>query len=377
MKHSKIKEYFKVAVSTVTAVAVFGGLLLGSNHLVLQAATGTETYLPAAVEDVGIPGNPVTDGHQTPDVTIIDITDASVTVPSTALSLQEAAQVGAQYIMDIFGENIDGMYLELEFANWGHMSRYLLQGVVSSQDRDTVARRNRSMDLRDKFMARIDAGECPREVRTEWAELEMDSEENMYIRGYFYFTIDATTGERVDIRRIEPTITMNFNNGGDPEALNNYIETQWGGDWESALATDAAAQDLDEFIQLAKDYAQRHFTNTTVVDVEYNHSFASLIYSGNGNFSRSTILNFLATDDTGREALVTIEQDSRTVMSISTMHNDIQRIEFDVTDIDIEALDGEMIYVRTHASSDTIARFGTRIVEGWTTGHGRGTVIIH
>jgi len=169
---------------------------------------------------------------------------------------------------------------------------------------------------------------------------------------------------------------MNFYRGGDPEALYNYIQSQWDNDWEAALAYEPTPHDIDELAQIAKEYAQRHFINTTVVEVVYNHSFVSLIYSGNGNFSREPVLNFLATDDTGREAQVTIALESRTVMSISTMHNDIQRMEFSTIDLDTEDFNSEMIYIRTPGSSNAIGTVRTRIVEGSGTVD-RGITVIH
>ena len=107
------------------------------------------------------------------------------------------------------------------------------------------------------------------------------------------------------------------------------MEREWGDDWGSAFDVAVTQQDIDNFTQVARDYAQRHFNTTAVVSVEYSSSFASFVYVGGGDFNREASLVFEAVDETGRVANITIHRESQTVTSVSTMSNDFIPLDFD------------------------------------------------
>lgn len=262
-------------------------------------------------------------------LTTINTTFEGTEVSPMALSLEEAAQIGAQYIQDIFGENINGMYVELDFANWEHMTRNLWHGAVSVSRRNTLENRARFNELNDEFTARLDAGEDMDDIQADMDELFRNV---IYTPALFYFAIDAVTGKRINIWR-STSSTLNQLIPG-PMAMEEYVEREWGGDWEAAFHAEITPQEKDELHPLAIVYAHKQFDSTTVMNVEFSNSFASLIYAGNGNFNREYSVTFYATDETGRGAHITFELASRTMTSISTISNDF--IPFDDEMMEIE-----------------------------------------
>ena len=303
----------------MATVGLFGCALLGTNIWMLHAATDSETYLPPAVEDIAIPDNPVPEETETLNINLTNVTVEETEIPSTALSMEEAAGIGAQYIMDIFGEDIDGMYIEFEFSDWDHMTRSMWFGVVSGVYRNSTQRNLRIRELRDEFATRSAASEYSIWIDdTYWYEI-MNA--YPYIHGYFYFMIDAITGERIDIWR--PSATNRGWTREESDVITEYIEREWQNNWDDLFNRETDPAIIEEFSPIALDYAGRHFINSTVVDVEFNGAMISLVVDDNNAVVHLMSLAFLVTDDTGRVAGVIITQDDHMVTSISTSRNDI------------------------------------------------------
>ncbi|MCL2404814.1 MAG: hypothetical protein FWC92_04620 [Defluviitaleaceae bacterium] len=263
---------------------------------------------------------------------IVNTTHENTIIHPMALPLEDAAQIGARYIMDIYGISIDNMYVELEYANWEHMTRTLWQGAVSVTNRNTLASRARMNELNDIITQRYDAGE-------EWEDIMLDMNdlflENSYVMAQYYFVIDAVTGKRIDIWQIlqEHTPTMD-----ESIPLHEYIEQHWGNDWDTAFEYTLPPQQIDELGQIATAYAQRHFYNTTIANMHFENAFVGFIYDG-GGFRRDPSAAFIFTDETGREARVVIHVASHAAQSITTMSNDF--IPFDAVDMDRERVQRE------------------------------------
>jgi len=263
--------------------------------------------------------NPAANGT---NVNIINTTFGDTAIDPSVLDIGQAAQVGIQYILDVFGQDVAGMYVELEFAVWDHVARAIWHGSVSEDDRNTLANRARNMELHEVIMARQEAGE-------DWEDIMADMGDAFrpynYVPAQFYFIIDATTGKRIDIWQ---SIQAHWNIMDESIPLHEYIENEWDGDWMAASYVDVAPQERDALGQIAQAYAQRHFNNSTVTDMAFDSAFASFIYTG-GGFTRDPSATFIVTDDTGRKAWVTIHIQSRTVTAITTMSNDFIPIEFE------------------------------------------------
>jgi len=314
---SKIKEVAKVAISTVAAVGLFGGLLWGVNARTIQAATEYEGYVPQTVEYVSIPENPIPEDFYASNLTVLN-TSFEGEIPSPlALSMEDAAQIGAQYIWDIFGERIDGMYVEMQFAGWDHMSRELWLGSVSNSNRDTVARRNRANELHNEIIARMEAGEDRDYIIESMGDISRFS---MYVPGDFYFVIDAITGERIDIWRLAAINNRGFTME-EHEFLNDYIEREWGGDWSLLFAEVTDDSRAEVFSSIAKNYAQIHFTNTVIVDAVFMEAFSFPAVRGT-TVTHHISFSFNITDETGRVATVTLDENGA-LMTITTSVNDI------------------------------------------------------
>jgi len=327
MKHQKLIKI----LTAVLAMAIAVALLVGC---------GNDETAPAASNNINTSQSPSDDiprGSDTSDqdpsqnhaqsfnLTTINTTFDDVQISSTAMSMEDAAQIGANYILDIFGESIDGMYVELEFSDWDHMTRTLWNGSVSVNRRNTLEHRARLNELNEEFMARYNAGEDIEDIQADMGDLFLNYN---YTLARFYFAIDAVTGKRINLWQSTPE--MINQQIPDPMAMDEYVEREWGGDWGAAFEADATPQQKEEFGQLAMMYAQRHFNTTTVIDVSFSNAFANLIYAGNGNFNRTVSVTFVATDETGREAMVTIGMDNRVLSSISTISNDFVPFDYEM-----------------------------------------------
>jgi len=318
MKQSKI---LLVLMAVLTMLIIVGC----SNNNSAIDLTSNEANTPPVGGDAGVSDNNAQISAN--NLTLIDVSHEGVTIHSRALSMDEAAQAGAQYIFDIFGARIDGMYVELEFADWPHMTRALWHGSVSTNYRNTLANRAQSEALNEEFAARFEAGEDSEDIMEDLSERFRDIS---YTPGLFYFFIDAITGERIDIWK---TTQIHHPMTDESIPLHEYIEQNWDGDWEAAFEADIDPQIKDTLSQMAMEYAQRQFVNSTIVSTDDYDVFMSFIYIG-GGFKRDPSAIFQFTDNTGREARVTIHVESQTVTAVSTMSNDF--IEMDLEDMESE-----------------------------------------
>jgi len=318
VKQSKFKEISKAALATVVAVALFGGLLWGINTRTLHGATQGETYVSQTVEEVRIPDHPVPEEPETINLAAVtNITAKEVAISPSALSEDDAAWIGATYILEVFGVCIEGMYMELEFTGWDRTTRALWSGVVSHEDRNSIVRMQRANELHDDFMTRRNAGADRETIAIEWESM---MENYRYVPGYFYFIIDAVTGERIDIWRNQEAMRGFVTDADD--IITRYVYREWRGDWQAAITADVTPDDIARFSKIAADYTQRHFNNTTVSSVAFSWAVSSLIVEGDMNIMRQNSLIYTVMDDTGRVAQVTVCQHSSTVTAIHTSRND-------------------------------------------------------
>ena len=309
MKLVRIKEIFKVAIASVAAVSLFGGALFGANCLSLRAATNDVSIVPPALEYVNIPANIMAIGFQTPDVNLSVI--PTMEVSPNALTPEETLNIGARYLLDVFNANITGMYVELFYLPLhleGGLNRPQWFGAVSNELRPHLA---------------IEATEAVPTLA--------------YINADFYFLIDAITGERIDIRR------THFEIDWASEQVDAYsivmrdfflaeiaqFEFEDGAVSEINLGRlDLAPQQIQSLMQIAEEYAQRHFNNSTVVEVEFIVAIALLFdVDVNGEIdTRVSIARINVTDDTERVATVTINLEAEEVTGIATSHNDVAHL---------------------------------------------------
>ena len=331
MNTVKIKEICKVMGVSIVALGLFAALLLGFSHLTLRAATSETTSLPPAMLYASIPSDPVQlaaeQGPQSRNMTVVDLTGTGlnrlvpgddITVDPLALTPEEAAAIGAQYIYDIFGVCIDGMYVEVEFAPaWALVGRMVWHGEVSLQYRGTRAHRIEEQRLMDEFMAARNRGEDTSDMR--WGINSRIPEPPM-----FRFIIDAITGERMDVFHVTNITAPRMIEEHEFGIIPAYIEREWRGNWDAALSAEVTSQTLEELYQLAWHYGQRQFLNTTVNYVEFIGAFRGLSLDDNSNVVHTAgQANFEVTDEAGRVAILIFCLETMGITSISTFRNEI------------------------------------------------------
>ena len=201
-------------------------------------------------------------GHHNPQM-IVDIS------ANAAISANEAKVLGAQYIADIFGEQINTVAIITNFCS------------MSNQWVGTVT------------------------------EAQVGTPHSLPL---FQFTIDANTGQRIgiqDFRRLyvnlpERTLTL--------EEISNF----------SAVTPANVA----EYEQLVKEFAQLHFNNSLAVDVVYENRMARSRRTSTDHSTfayNETLMSFSATDSAGNSVRISIGQELGRLISITPNRNFILR----------------------------------------------------
>ena len=208
-----------------------------------------------------------------------------------ALNPEDAVLVGAQYIWEIFGESIDGKFVWLTYWDFPSYTRTYWVGTVGNSREDIEGQIQRS----------------------------------------FSFAIDGVTGEWIDVANFNafrdsttPAAQAKiegFSANGLYEAGTRITEVWDSIDNESYLHPDQ----LDDYLEVVIDSVARHFVNTSIVSVDFVNIRATVLdVDGNGNFiSRANSLRFTATDSTGRIADVFLDEETMSVVMITTMDNDL------------------------------------------------------
>ena len=280
------KEFIKVIAVTALCIGVFCAGFIGINHFALASAMdGTDSIQPMTTS-VAVPlsaaqvtENALWGGFQTPDLTVSVLYNGN-TPSANALSPEDAAQIGARYVWDMFGECMDGKYVGLWYADW------------TSQ------------------------------IRRYWVGQFAESEEAFYnSQLLFMFFIDAVTGERIDIN-----VLYSIERCDEHDAM--FARAREDGsllELRTSIGNDEVPEQLNEYIEAATEIASRHFINTEVVNVEFLAINASNFgFDENGNIiGIARQLSFRVTDNTGRTAYMSIYQETKTLRHLHTQHNDI------------------------------------------------------
>lgn len=304
MKKTKIKEIIKVMTVSALSIALFSAAFMGANHVALTAATNGTQTLPPAETIITIPDNLPPVGFIAPQLIVRETSWHNYAAkPAYALSAEEAAQMGAQYIWDIFGESIDGKYVSMSFVAWPGHQRIQWHGMVTLSPHD-------------------EAGGIRSNMR-------------------FMFLLDAVTGERIDIMYMGHQTTRAPIDTEDAEnhpsrrammALRMMGEEGWLKmvDAGNTILESLPPEQLEMYVNRATELAQRHFNNSTVVDVRLGNEWSEgtrigITFDEDENFVFYLDgLEFTATDDTGRTAFITIPaaEATFTFINITTQHND-------------------------------------------------------
>jgi hypothetical protein len=213
--------------------------------------------------------------YPSPVMTIVEPVYADVRLNNiNALSAQQAAELGAQYIWEVLGENIDEKNV--------YMSYRIL----------------------------------PSNTKFYWVGMVMDSsmEAGSTRESFIQFVINAVSGERTGIH------DMRQND------MNLPIRSMTLDEYNKLLST--IPVNIEKYEQLAKEYAQKHFNLTDVKDdITFN---GMQVVTANGDRSsnnniilyRDILLSFTVVDQRGREAKITVSMETDKLYSLTTQHND-------------------------------------------------------
>ena len=335
----KTKGFLKVALVVALAIAMLSVSYMGINHLALTAATGRTEVLPKHTVSVVMPqpvheevievfpGDILFDARQqraevsaTADSKPEQLNE-SFTVPQltvfenpyqhyhlispNALSMDEAALLGAYYIWDVFGVCIDGKYVRMLYSAHRFLSRTLWTGAVSTNLE---------------------------------ALIPQPGVASSYIRGRTYqFVIDGVTGDRIDIWQFsqdhgppsQEELEAHMN------SRNAIVRSGW---FNMSLEEQKAKigltpEQLEAYTQLAIERASRHFNTSTVVEIFLGDNSPNPVLTIDGSVDENgeeifvlVWLLFTAIDCTGREASVSIPAQTAgwrfPGTGVATLHND-------------------------------------------------------
>ena len=324
---TKGKEIMKVAAVCILSISLFSAAFVGFNQLIFAAAISeamplpvietaanlTQDPSPAPVSASAPASDPISVPEQSqpeeepavftpPRLTIIESPYQHFhSVPASALSMEDAAQIGARYIWDVFGTDMDGIYVQLMFAAHASQINTWWVGNVFTENPDNPTQ---------NYLVHPSDG-----IKTALP--------------VYAFVINGITGERIDIRymgqqgRVSPAAHGNINRSA-VSARMALVESGWFDMdiYEQLAFAGISDSALESYIQTATRLAQAHFNVSGV------SSDAHLVSLGVHGMTDGVVdigsLNFAVLDNTGREAGITIpttNAGSRS-MSISTQHND-------------------------------------------------------
>jgi len=308
------KALMNVAAAGVLSIGLFSAAFIGFNSLIFAAATNEPTPLPPIVEAVAFTQNTATvtssdapraeakvEIFTNPTLTIIESPDQHFhSIPASAMSMDAAAQTGARYIWDVFGASIDGMYIQMLFA--AHSSQINTWWVGN------VFAENPSNPTQNYF-------------------IHPTTDEKIALPVY-HFVINGITGERIDVRYMgqQGRVTSMLHgsgNAGNARMAMALVEAGWFDMdiYEQLVLAGISDNMLESYMQTATRLAQAQFNTSGVSNVQLVGLVANGMADGVVDIGA---LNFIASDNAGREASISIpttDADSRSV-SIATQHND-------------------------------------------------------
>jgi len=217
---------------------------------------------------------------------VLQVFDSPYSIPAAAMSPEDAAQIGAHYIWDVFGTNIDGILVQMSFND-------------------------------------------PSEMLNSWWEGYVLADEHNYS-----FTIDSITGERIDLIRFQvhdiedSTARWELRQAAEEDNFNALAAIGWWDmDIDEQIAFAGVFSEVIEHGQTALTLAMRHFNNSVVrnIRLESLHVDSLMPLSATG-VTNIDSFQFVVTDSNGREAyihLYTSGTPYSCFVNIITQHNNL------------------------------------------------------
>lgn len=333
-KRIKGKENLKVVAVSALALGLSSAAFIGINNLALAQATGatpltvfeSEPIVPTSTANTSqVPDQDLTMQDAVfvpPKVTFV--TSIPLEIPSHAMPKEEALQIGAQYIWDVFDASIDGMYVYMSYQMLPGFTRPFWLGTVFSTTPTHL-----KLDFED-FVDDLGA----------WGEAQ--------VFPLYHFRLDAITGMRIGVTYSAPSdlessrIAFRESNQEESAVLRPVDplspEMIFMSEWfemsaeEQLKLSDITSERFEAYMQTALVLAQRHFNLTTVQDIELGGSFQGHVQmlerlEDDGTGGIVGIIGglvFTTNDSTGREAIIRIPtaNSSWRFTSVETMYNE-------------------------------------------------------
>lgn len=299
----------KKLLGTVLALVLTGGALTACSTAYANSPSTNATPLTAStiayapqIEQLATTAN--TSTFASPNITVSEAAWQSDQIPADAIPMEEAAQIGARYLWDVFGVDIDGMHIVMLYSDcWLRPFAGRWTGSVYLTEEESLA--NEWISFSDGAVIINPA---------------LNAVVSLADRR-FSFTIDSTTGERLETasRSTTPSPAILHDTQTLWESAHG-LEIQAMSDNELAAFVGLTSEQLEIYTQKVTAFAEAHFNNSTLQNVELCRNVSTpngamrlqgiqplLDTNADGSiFGTLSGLEFTVTDDTGREAIVTI-----------------------------------------------------------------------
>lgn|GEM_PF-830926 len=219
-------------------------------------------------------------------------------IVDAALPIDVAAQIGAQYIWEMFGIDLNGMYVQMMFASHASQINTWWTGSVFTDD--------------------------PNNPQINYFVSNFDPDNRIPLP-VIMFTIDGITGARIDINYMgyqgRVTNDAAFSVRGEMGAFMYEIGWRDMDLSEQRAFTNITEEDMRKYFEKAMHFAAVQFNNSQVVSLYAAGLGPS--YFADRTFIITNI-RFIAVDDTGREAIISVSTEGSATqpVSVSTQHND-------------------------------------------------------
>lgn len=214
-----------------------------------------------------------TNDFTAPNISVSLIYEQNNQIPTNAMPMEEATQIGARYIWDVLGEDLEGKNVFMSYQAQPSSTRTHWVGMVSNDG------------IRESS---------------------------------FEFTIDAISGERISIIRLHCSDEGAVPRTATREQINERLQT--------------TPANIEHYTQFAWQFAGLHFHATDVESVVFNNLSVGAFRNNNTRSQEDfdaniityteTLLHFTAIDENGRNAMLSISMETGKLISLHTQRND-------------------------------------------------------
>ncbi len=325
MKKTKTHELRRIVCVSALALAFAATAFIGVNDVVFAAATQPET-IPQTddIKSAEIITDVLPDGFKVPTLNVIwnenEGYDQNQPKADT-MSYEEAAEIGARYIFDMYGESIDGKTVKMLYSAWPFSTKTYWHGTVANSEDDLTV-----PELSKAELVELIKNAAPDSTVVATGDA---------IEALYDFSIDAVTGERVSINS-HPDIPTPTNLGEGKTYTLSPVQME-------AMQFEAPAN-VAVYADVARAFAQKHFSHSTVASVEFHRISLNTgdraatkkhgeayrkAYEDDKNkpftftlYEKGRDITFNVTDSTGRVANVTIDIDTKQITFFDTSGSD-------------------------------------------------------